>query len=114
MKINFKISQKILHKNGYEEKEFSNGKDFKKKLGRKEYPRIHVELEKDKTYSIHIDKKRRHGIINKWLFGSKSTNIINDNLMIREEVMILKLDVYEEVLEEMKNKIIELRNNLKL
>lgn len=111
MKIPFELNQKILHKNGYTEKEYSGGNDFKKPMGKADFPRFHIERN-GKEYDIHIDLKRRHGFINKWLFNGKE-NIVDDNYRIRQEVLILKLEVYDSILESMRQKIIDIRKNIK-
>lgn len=104
MKSDFKINQIILHKNGWREKENTQGQEYFKPLKKSDFPRLHLVIEPDKSFNVHIDQHRRHGFISKWLFGGR-VNITGDNATIREEVLKLKIDVFDEVLEKMRVQI---------
>lgn len=113
MDIKFKITHDILKKNGFKIKEFSNNKDYVKRIRKgDEFPRYHIAPKDDGTYQMHIDNQRRHGFYMKWLFGTKGNGIINNSSAIQKEIMKLKLDHYEKIVDEIKLKIIEVRNGI--
>ena len=111
MKINFELTQKILHHNGYVEERTRNGLEWEKKIGKQDFPRFHIIVKDDGERSIHIDQ-RKHGSFMQWLGLSRGNGMTQESDEIRREVMRIRLDTYDVVVEVLKKKILELRSNL--
>lgn len=112
MQLDFKPSQRILQQNGYIEEKINNVYNWKKQTGKKDFPRFHVVI--DDKVSIHVDKKRRHGFMQKWMGFTSSSNIVHNSKQIREEAMFLKLDTYEAKLKEIRKNLQSMITEIKL
>jgi hypothetical protein len=115
--INFKISDSILLSNGYiqEKSEIGDNKRYWKKsrIKGREFPRFHIVIEENGEWSIHCDLEKAHGFFLKWIGRIQRSNIVQNSCIIDDEVSRLRFDTYTNILDEMKDKIKEMRRNLK-
>jgi len=105
--MKFKVipNQKTLQSLGYKEEKTRTAFEYKKPIKKnKDYPRFHIIIENDQA-SIHIDKRRRHGFMQKWLGLTKGNNIIYHGVQIDYEKRKIEIETIY-------NEIVETRNNI--